>query len=250
MPELKSLLLGLVFALGIFSVKSGCGISYLLSKRATYFGKAVTLVTVTLTYFALFIGSWHVSSSIDLVSHFNRLKGLFESGMALHVLMAGGTLVWAVSLLKDNEASRLKSLGWIPLVVPCPVCASVVFFVTGFLVAFFPGHSFAAVLGAYAVYVVIMVLTITLVTLSNRLTETTPERTLGLAMLFVSAYFFLSILVAPQFAELERIFRIAAYSSKGSGGNISEAITLGIIFLLSFATGFALNRIRGERKLP
>jgi len=144
----------------------------------------------------------------------------------------------------------LKSLGWIPLVVPCPVCASVVFFITGFLVAFFPGHSFAAVLGAYAVYLVIMLLTITLVTLSNRLTETTPERTLGLAMLFVSAYFFISILVAPHFAELERIFRVAAYSSRGSGGDTKGAVTFGIIFLLSFATGFALNRIRGGRQLP
>ncbi len=27
MPEFKSLLLGLIFALGIFSVKSGCGVS-------------------------------------------------------------------------------------------------------------------------------------------------------------------------------------------------------------------------------
>lgn len=250
MPELKSLLLGLVFALGIFSVKSGCGLSYLLSTRATYVGKGATLGTVALTYFVLFVVCWHICATIDLVSQFNRLKSFFESGMALHVLMAGGTLLWAVSLLKDTEASRLKSLGWIPLVVPCPVCASAVFFITGFLVAFFPGHSFAAVLGAYAVYLAITLLTIALVTLSNRLTETTPERTLGLAMLFVSAYFFISILVAPHFTELERIYRIAAYSYRESEGDIEGAITVGVFFLLSFVTGFALNRVRSGRQLP
>jgi predicted transporter len=247
MPELKSLLLGLVFALGTFSVKSGCGVSYLLSTRATYFGKGATLGTVTLTYFVLFVGCWHICTTMDLVRHFNRVKGFFESGMALHVLMAGGTLLWAVSLLKDNETSRLKSLGWIPLVVPCPVCASVVFFITGFLVAFFPGHSFAAVLGAYAVYLVITLLTIAVVTLTKKPTETTPERTLGLAMLFVSAYFFISILVAPQFAELEKVYRIAAYSYAESGGDTTGVIAVGAFFLLSFATGFALNRIRSGR---
>lgn len=247
MPELKSLLLGLVFALGIFSVKSGCGISYLLSTRATYFGKGATLATVTLTYLALFVASWHISSSIDLVSHFNRLKRLFESGMALHMLMACGTLVWAISLLKKDETSHLKRLGWITLVVPCPVCASVIFFITGFLVALFPGQSLVAVLAAYAVYLVITVLVIGLLALSSRFTETAPERTLGLAMLFISAYFFLSILVAPHFAELERIYRVARYSSQQSAGNVQGGIAFGIIFLVSFATGFMIKWIRGKR---
>jgi predicted transporter len=247
MPEFKSLLLGLVFALGIFSVKSGCGLSYLLSARTTFFGKAGTFLVVTLTYLGLFVGSWHLSNTVDLVTHFNRLKSLFESGMVLHVLMAGGTLLWAVSLLRNNEASHRKSFGWIALVVPCPVCGSVIFFITGFLAAFFPSRSFTAVLGAYAVYLVITLLTIALLALSRSLAETSPEKTLGMAMLFVSAYFFISILVAPHFAELERIHRVAGYSSREFIGNAHEAIIVGFILLLSFAAGFLLKRIGGRR---
>jgi predicted transporter len=247
MPEFKSLLLGLVFALGVFSVKSGCGISYLVSQRTSIRGKATAFVVVTATYLLLFVSSWHISKTVDLVSHFNRLKGLFESGMTLHVLMAGGTLLWGVSLLRDHKESRLKSLGWVALVVPCPICASVIFFTTGFLVAFFPNHSFSAVLGAYAVYLVISLLTMTALAISLRLTETTPERILGLGMLFVSAYFFLSVLLAPHFQELERVYRVARHGSKESIGNASEAMTVGMILVLSFVTGFVLKRTRGRR---
>jgi predicted transporter len=247
MPEFKSLLLGLVFSLGIFSVKSGCGISYLVSGRPSLLGKATAFALVTATYFLLFVGSWHICKSIDLVNHFNRLKSLFESGMVLHVLMAAGTLFWGISLLKGAEDSRLKSYGWIALVVPCPVCASAIFFITGFLVAFFPADSFSAVLGAYAVYLVTTLLTMAVLALSLRLTNTTPERVLGLAMLFVSAYFFLSVLLAPHFGELERVYRVARHGSKESIGNASEAMTVGFVLVLSFVTGFVLKRTRGRR---
>jgi predicted transporter len=247
MPEFKSLLLGLVFALGTFSVKSGCGISYLASRRPSFLGKATAFALVTATYFLLFVGSWHICTTVDLVSHFNRLKSLFESGMVLHVLMAGGTLFWGISLVKEREDSRLKSHGWIALVVPCPICTSVIFFITGFLVAFFPGDSFSAVLGAYAVYLVTTLLTMAVLALSVRLTDTTPERVLGLGMLFVSAYFFLSVLVAPHFQELERVYRVARHGSKESIGNADEAMTVGFVLILSFVTGFVLKRTCGRR---
>ncbi len=195
----------------------------------------------------LFVGSWHICKTVDLVSHFNRLKSLFESGMVLHMLMAGGTLLWAISLLKDHEDSRLKSYGWIALLVPCPVCASAIFFITGFLVAFFPDHSFPAVLGAYAVSLVITLLTMAVLALSLRLTDTTPKRALGLAMLFVSAYFFVSVLVAPHFGELERIYRVACHGSKESIGDGREAMTVGFILVLSFVSGFVLKTIRSRR---
>jgi predicted transporter len=247
MPEFKSLLLGLIFALGIFSVKSGCGISYLVSRRPSFFSKATAFALVTATYLLLFVGSWHICKTVDLVSHFNRLKSLFESGMTLHVLMAGGTLLWGISLLKDRENSHLKSYGWIALVVPCPVCTSAIFFTTGFLVAFFPGDSFSAVMGAYAVYLVIALLTISVLALSVRLTDATPERVLGLAMLFVSAYFFLSVLVAPHFQELERIYRVARHGSRESIGNASEAMLLGFLAIFAFASGFVLKKVRSRR---
>lgn len=246
MPEFKSLLLGLIFALGIFSVKSAFGLGYLLSTRTAFIGKAATLVTVALGYLALFIGSWYVASTIDLVSHFNRLKALFESGMVLHVLMAGGTLLWGICLLKRDEESRLGSVGWIALVVPCPVCASAIFFITGFLVAFYPDQSFKAMMGAYAVYLAITLLTITLLALSKRLIETSPERTLGLAMLFVSAYFLVSILVAPHFAEMETVYRIAANKPKGPASNGNAATVVGLIFVLSFAVGLAFRWLKAR----
>jgi predicted transporter len=247
MPEFKSLLLGLIFALGMFSVKSGCGISYLLSARTTFAGKASTFAAISLTYFGLFAGSWYISSKIDLISHFNSLKTLFGSGMVLHVLIAVGTLMWAVSLLRTDEARHATSLGWLALVVPCPVCSSVIFFVAGFLVAFFPDDSFYAVMGAYGVYLVVTLVTIVVVSLWSRLSEASPERTLGLAMLFVSAYFLVSILVAPHFGELERIYRIARYTAKESVVNPNGAGIVWFTLVLAFATGFVLRRMGGRR---
>jgi len=246
MPEFKSLLLGLILALGIFSVKSGCGISYLVSKRPSFRSKATVFGVVIVTYFLLFVGSWHVCKTIDLVSYFNRLKSLFESGMTLHVLMAGGTLLWGVSLLKGHEDSRLKSCGWIALVVPCPICTSAIFFTIGFLVAFFPSHSFSAVLGAYAVYLVIALLTMTALAISRRLTDTTPERVLGLGMLFVSAYFLLSVLVAPHFQELDRVYRVACHGSKESIGNANEAMIVAFLVIFAFVTGFVFKMVRSR----
>lgn len=247
MPEFKSLLLGLALALGIFSIKSGCGLAYLLSERPSILGKVSTFLAVTLTYFGLFLGSWSLAVTVDLVSQFNRLRSIFESGMVLHVIMAAGTLLWAVSLLKENEGSQMKSYGWIALVVPCPVCASSIFFTTAFLVALYPDNSLAAVLGAYAVYFVTTLLTVALLAVSNKLIDIAPKRALGFAMLFVSAYFFVTVLVAPHFAELDKIHRIAAYSPKTPGANSNEAIIVGLIIFLSFASGFIIKRIRGGR---
>lgn len=247
MPEFKSLLLGLVFALGTFSIKSGCGAWYVLKTRPTLFGKSAAFVIIALVYFGLFAGSWHFCKTADLVSLFNRLKGFFESGMVLHVLMAGGTLLWAISLLKQHGASEPKSLGWLALVAPCPVCASAVFFITGFLVAFFPDRSFTAVLGAYAVYLVLTVLTFGLVSLWTRHADSTPERALGSAMLFVSAYFLFAILVTPHFTDIEKIYRIAASGSKVVSGHSNGTIVIGVMSALSFVVGVVITRIRTRR---
>jgi predicted transporter len=73
--------------------------------------------------------------------------------------------------------------------------------------------------------------------------ETEPlERTLGLVMILIAAYFVISALVMPQFSQVSRIYRLATYSQESDVKfGLPQYLTLGILAVL-LVTGFFLGR--------
>ncbi len=247
MIELKSLLLGLILTLGIFAVKTGAGLGYVLRHQTTALRKLAALSLCFAAYSALFLGSYRVCMRLDMIASFNKLRTLFQSGMTLHIAVAMGMFVWGVFLLRHNHGdSSTGTWGWLLLVVPCPVCGSVVLFSTGFLASFFPDNSFSAVLGAYAIFSVIVLFTVGALSIVSVKTGASPERALGFSMLFIAAYFVISVLLAPHINDLDKIYRIAAFQESNGTVDRNGLGVLAVVAVSAFGAGF-LGRWRKER---
>lgn len=250
MLELKSLLIGLIFAVGVFAVKTGAGITYVIAPQQTLPRKLLILLTIAAAYLALFLLSWYICSRIDIVLYFNELRMLFQSGMTLHIIVAMGMFVWGFSLLRrDHRHGSRGTWGWLALVVPCPVCGSVIFFTTGFLVNFFPDGSLTAVLQAYGIFTGIMLLTVAVLTALSRRAFHHPEHMLAFCMLFIASYFVVSVLLVPLFSEVDKIYRIAAYQSSQASIDTTDVTQLVILVAVAIITGFVLQMLRERRSL-
>ncbi|MBW1707940.1 MAG: DUF2162 domain-containing protein [Deltaproteobacteria bacterium] len=247
--EFKSLFLGITFTIGVFALKSGVGLHYFLIKRKEVKTKLFFLMLFGLVYFLIFALSFYILQEIDIVQYFDRVQDFLKSGMFIHILIAGGLIIWAIALLSRRDRVEKRSFGWVALVVPCPLCITVIFFSMAFLLSFFPHSGHMAVVAAYAGFMAIVIVTIVTMTLWENISGSAPESNLGAAMLIIAAYFLLSVIIMPQFGDIDRIYRLAAYQGEKEIMNTRDILMLYSIMASLFATGFTAMRrkIRGEK---
>lgn len=233
--ELKSLILGLVFSMGIFAVKSGAGLSYLLQKTGGMARRLWVLVGFAAGYALVFGLAWLVVSRIDPLAHLDTVMRLFKNGMTLHMLLAVLLLLWGAALLKKRVAPQGQSRGWLLLALPCPVCFSVILFAGSFLHNLLPDvHGlfawlFAGFIGVSLVSALVFAL----------FAKGGAEHGLGRVMVLAALYFLVTITVVPQFADLERIYRI----SKSTVMVVDQHLPLFLagmflVFITAFLTTF------------
>lgn len=237
--ELKALILGLVFSLGIFALKNGLGMHYLLQARLLRVRtKIIAVLSYCLTYAVIFLLAWWVLQRLDLLSHIQILQQLLESGMLLHGILAGLLILWGLYLLKNDLSGERKSWGWMPLVLPCPVCLVVIFFNISFLLSFFPQAGVSLALATWAGFIAVSLLTAWVLKWGMAFFRISPEFFLGGAMLGIASFFLLSIIVMPQFGQLEEIYGLASY--EGNKPNIkTDHSPLLVAFMLAvFTIGF------------
>ncbi len=209
--ELKTLFIGIVFAMGVFAVKSGVGIHYLLARKEGVFGKCTHIGLYGLLYLLLFLLCGHIIDRIDLISHFEAFQKFLQYGMGLHVLMAGGLLIWGLLLLRRAGKSGKSNTAWLALIIPCPVCLTVIFLSLSFLISYFPDAVHLAAISAYGAFMAIVSVTVMVMALWLKHTRQTPELSLGTAMILIAVYFLLSIIILPQFGSVDEIYRLAAH---------------------------------------
>jgi predicted transporter len=247
--ELKSLFLGLTFTIGIFALKSGVGIHYLFTQKSDLKDKILFISGSALIYFLIFSISYLILKKINMIDYYNTFQMLFRSGMYIHFFMASGLIVWGIYLLKSQGERQKGSKAFWALIIPCPICTTVVFLTTAFLMAYFPHIGLFAVMGAYLFFMLINFVTILSLTLWDIRADVTPEHTLGTAMLFIAIYFILSIIIMPQFSDIDKIYRIAAYRGEEASMNIRDILFLLATMATFFITGYLIKRrkIRRER---
>ncbi|WP_456386962.1 DUF2162 family putative transporter [Desulfolithobacter sp.] len=119
--EIKSLVLGLAFSLGIFAVKSGAGLSFLFARKATLSGRLAVLCGFIAGYGIVFFLAWFLASRTDLLSHLDTIMLLLKNGMTLHFLLAALLLAWGTALLGGKQGGREITLNNIPQRVVSPV---------------------------------------------------------------------------------------------------------------------------------
>ncbi len=235
----KTLILGVLFSIGIFAVKSGVGLHYFLSVPASTRRKAWGAALFAALYLALFIIFQRLVGGMEIARHLTTLQAFIRHGMAVHLLMAGLMALWGLRLLRRGDRSAGASRGWLLLVLPCPVCATVIFLSLGFLNACYPGAGISVALLLFCGFALIHLLAVLTLAAGRRGRGTPPEPFLGGAMLLIAVYFLLSVTVMPQFADVDKIYRMALASSKAP----PQPLLMVVFFIFSasaaFTAGFA-----------
>lgn len=242
--ELKSLWLGILFSLGVFAVKTGVGMAYGDGSAAGPWKRAGVWLVFAALYGTLFALAGILLPRLDVAAAFPAVQRLFKGGMLIHVVMAASLLIWGVSLLKTPLGAGAKSKAWIPLVVPCPVCATVIGFSTAFLLTVFPENPWTIIIGLASGFVAVSALTRMLIGLAGPRAFRSPERFLGSAMVTIAAYFLVSVIVMPHFAESDQVFRLAGHSQRETQTATGWACAVAGGVAALFAAGYLAMRRR------
>ncbi|MBU1344198.1 MAG: DUF2162 domain-containing protein [Proteobacteria bacterium] len=205
--ELKSLIVGLFLSIGAFAVKSGGGLGYVLVQAPGRARQAVATLAFMVMYAMLFGAVALLLLRVNLMAHIELLQDFFKSGMTLHFLVAILLLIWGVFLMKKPWGQTQSGRGWIPLVLPCPVCFTVVLLSCSFLNAVYPGR----IMVFCALYAGFIIVSLTVAFAITRFVKTidAAHRFSGMLMVYIAVYFILSIIVIPQFADLNKIYTIS-----------------------------------------
>ena len=184
--EFKSLFLGIFFSLGIFAIKSGIGLYYFFSKKKSLKRKTAILTIYSGVYFILFLLSYFLLKKIDFLQYFEQARAFFKSGMFIHIIVAGLMAAWGIALLKRNNKNNKSTYGWLALVIPCPVCMTVILFTVAFLISYFPASGIIPLMGGYAAFIIISLLMLPILHLVRARSGAAPETMLGVAMVAIS----------------------------------------------------------------
>ncbi|MCG8616775.1 MAG: DUF2162 domain-containing protein [Desulfobacterales bacterium] len=209
--ELKTLVLGIFMSTAAFALKSGGGLAYLFIKSPGGLKRLKLSLLFALGYGLVFGGAALLIHHIDLTAHLDLLQAFFKSGMTIHFVLAGLLLVWGIGLLrKDHGTGEKRSRTWMALVIPCPVCFSVILLSMGFVTALYPDAPLVGLtlyLGFISVSLIAAFGGAWLARGNGA--EGFAEQSLGALMLYLAVYFLLSVIVVPQFSDLDRIYRIS-----------------------------------------
>jgi predicted transporter len=247
----KSLILGVLFSIGIFAVKSGVGIAYLAGKKKSMRGILFVVLLYALSYGAVFGVAALILRCFDPVRHLGVIQAFIQSGMIVHLAMAVLMLVWGILLLKGKKTSSVidsnRSQAWMILALPCPVCMTVILLSSAFLITCFPDHPKVIVFFLYLAFVVVGLVSLGVVYRFQRWAMVSSEALLGAAMLLVAAYFLVSVTVMPQFAELDKVYRLASHAGDSPSVNAFHMIMLVGLAIAAFGAGYGITFVKIRR---
>lgn len=249
----KSLILGVVFSIGIFAVKSGVGIAYVAGKKKSVRDILFVVLLYALAYAAVFGIAASILPRFDPVRHLGAIQAFIGSGMIVHLALAALMLAWGILLLKGKKTSSAidshRSRAWLILALPCPVCITVILFSSAFLITCFPDHPTIIVFTLYLAFVSVGLVSLALAYRFQRWAMVSSEALLGAAMLLVAAYFLVSVTVMPQFAELDKVYRLASHAGDSPSVNGFHLIMMAAFAIAAFGAGYGVTfaKIRREK---
>ncbi len=201
---IKSLILGVIFTLGIFAVKSGIGLFYALKSGGD---RKKTAVVCFLSYSAVFTISYFIIVKINLLNYFQFFQSFLKSAMWSHILLATGMIWWGLNVLL-NKAENTKA--YLMLVLPCPFCSLSIFLALSFFVEYTGRYSFYPMLILFFAFTLMQIITLVLLKLFK---VKNIRDFLGFTLIFTGIYFIITFCTAPVFSDIGRIYRLSAYSS-------------------------------------
>lgn len=242
--EWKTLILGIGMSMGVFGVKAGAGLyGGLREGSADGYGRKIFFMAAG---YALIFGllaavlrTVHRMDSIDVLMRWLR------AGMLVHVVLAILMLTWGLMLKRSRTFKDTHRNGWWLLVVPCPACMTVVGIGLAFVMALFPGAVLKSVALLYFGFLGVIFGTVFALSRWARWFGHQPEEILADAMIFLSVYFLLSVVVMPQFAGIEEVSRMGERSLQTTPmTNRLSWLGMGLAVSTAFAGGYVHTRRR------
>lgn len=249
--EFKSLFLGILFSVGIFSIKAGIGLHYRVNRNKmnnsnlkqinhpsvnqirspglnqfdnhnrnndmTTTRQSTPAWFIYLGFIVLYAILFAVIGSsvayMDMLADFENIQKFLQNGMVIHLGLSALMLLWGIGLLKSHTSVRNMSSGWLILVFPCPVCMTVIGISVAFIFALFPDTAAGSILLFYLAFMFLSFLTAAFMEKFQRWSHKSPEFILGYAMATIASYLLLSIVIMPQFSGLDEVYRLATNSA-------------------------------------
>ncbi len=239
--ELKSLILGLFFSLGIFAFKNGLGLDYVINQKKKTTGKKIFILTSYCgTYAMVFLLSLVLLKNINMLQHFQTWQNFLNTGMYVHGLLALLLAFWGLRLIIKADQLQKSSYGWLLMFFPCPVCLTVIFLSISFLLAFFPKAGLTYLWIGYAGFLTLSFMSLLIIKFWTSRPKTSAELSIGWTMMVIAVYFFLSVLLIPQLNQLNEIYGLASYQGDNNTIPAFQIILILSFVLLLFSAGFIL----------
>lgn len=248
---IKSLwIMGILIALSTFGIKVGLGASAICHNGIIPGRRKLFFLSGTfLLYFLLFFSLYTLTTHFQLLNYLDRFLQVLRYGMVIHLLIALGLILWGVSLLlrqspllqrERNQASQEALL----LIFPCPVCATVILLTISLAHSIFPFALLSTTGLLFGIFFIISLATVAILFPFRRQIGKADSSFLGLVMVIVALYFFLTVLIAPIYQEAQDVYRLASQTT----GNTPLDLKSFLILLVTVATLFSVGFFNQYRK--
>ena len=231
---------GVLVAFSVFGIKVGLGLGAQVYNKTVSMGKRILIMGGSLfVYLMLFFCLYYVITRFNLLNYLDQFVNVLKYGMMLHLAVAAGLLLWGAKLILEKPGKR-KSLPFrnsLLLILPCPVCATVILMNLTLAYSLFDLSPLLTTLSLFGIFSgIIFLATAVLFPFRHRIGS--GNAFLGQSMTLVALYFLLVVIIAPIYPEIKAAFAMAVSNSPVSRmDHVNTAILVGIVLILG-CTGF------------
>ncbi|WP_022668592.1 DUF2162 family putative transporter [Desulfospira joergensenii] len=232
---------GVVLAFLSFGIKTGMGVGSRIfnkdcSRLSSWLFSAGTLVSYLVLFFALHA----VVTRLNLLDYLDQLTGLIQYGMLVHLAVALGLITWGASLLMKPVKGKVTTSfrAGLFLVLPCPVCATVILLNLTLALSLSSLTPLATTLALFLFFFGIVAATLMSLFLFRR-KKGIDNSLLGAAMVLIALYFFMTVLIAPIYPKLKPAFAMAASNNPVTNIELLPILILAGVSLALSGFGFA-----------
>ena len=243
---------GILVAFSIFGIKVGLGLGVQLFNRSiSPVRKTVFLSGSLLIYLLLFLAAYLLVSRFNLLNYLDQLLNMMRYGMLIHLVVALGLFIWGAGLLLANNSQQEKRLplrASLPLILPCPICATVILLNLTLAISLLDLSPLATTLALFGLFSAIILTTCGLIFFFRRQISSTTSF-LGQSMVFIALYFLLTVIVSPLVPEIRAAFAMAVSNSPSGQADATHTIILMILFIFIAGLGFIKTYYANPAKL-
>ncbi|WDP93309.1 MAG: hypothetical protein HUN04_15525 [Desulfobacter sp.] len=215
---------GVVMAFLSFGIKAGMGMGSRIFNPGVSRGSAAAFFFGTLAvYLVLFAGLHLAVTRLDLMAYLDRIANLIQYGMAVHLAVALGLLLWGLKLLLAPGAGHGPSHAGLLLVLPCPVCATVILLNLTLALSLSSLSAPATTALLFALFWAVITATLALLALF-RGRKGIDNGFLGGAMGLIALYFLATVLISPIYPKIKPAYSMAV--SNNPAGQVDPRATL------------------------